>query len=244
MEQWMTSYYSWTDFFAAAVVLWALYFVLKFLQQRLVKGQLLGGALQAKSEKWLHGIILLYEPFVILILILIFVFIQPVLHSFLLLLLLLAGFARLKDYLSGRLILFNPLVGKGKRLKVGKTEGVVAKISGIGLYLQTNEGLHFVNYSQLLTKGYAIVSGKEIGGYYQLVITTPEDNEVQQSIRDLKNRLLTTPYLNKDYEPELTAADEAEDQINARISVREEKHLNELLLLLKEWGYAIRISQK
>ena len=63
------------------------------------------------------------------------------------------AFSRIRDYLSGRIILFNPLIGVGKRMRTDKSTGVISKISRIGLYLQTGEGLHFVNYTTLLTEG-------------------------------------------------------------------------------------------
>ncbi len=243
MDNWLIAYFTWTDFLLATLLLWGLYLLLHFVQRRIAKTSLLG-KWQEPVQYFVYAFLLLYEPFVVLVLTLIFLFIQPALHSVIVILLLLAGFNRIKDYLSGRIILFTPLIAVGKRLRVGKTEGVIAKIGRIGLYLQTGEGLHFINYSRLMTQGYAVVSGREIGGHYQLLLTAPEDETEILRLSFLQDKFLTTPYLDKNYKPELSLTDDQPGHIHARISVREEQHLNELLALLKEWGYSASIAHK
>ena len=241
MDLLLLRHYSWLDLLLAAVLLYAGYLLLLFLRGRLERSKRATGA-----RATIYGIVapflLLYEPITVLLLATMFIFINPLLHGTLLLLVVALGFTRLRDYFSGRIVLFNPLVAKGKRLKVDRFNGVVNRISRVGLYLQTGEGLHFVNYTTLLTQGYSVVTGKDIGGFYQLRIHPTEQRD--DGLQELADRFLTTPYLDRTFRPELSYASDAEARIRARVSVREEQHLNELLDLLTEWGFPATIAKR
>ena len=241
MDQLLTAYFSWTDLLLAALLLYGIYAVLLLLRDRLERTKRVEG-FRAATYGIVAPFLLLYQPLTVLVLALIFVFINPVLHGAVLLLLIAAGFSRIRDYLSGRIILFNPLIAVGKRMRTDKSTGVISKISRIGLYLQTGEGLHFVNYSTLLTQGYSLITGKDIGGYYQLHITPPEG--AKEPLQVLADRLTTTPYLDRSFRPELAYGGREQQRIDARVSVREELHLTELLALLNEWGYPATIAKR
>ncbi len=240
MDLLLQHYYTWMDFLLAALLLYGVYALLYMVKERLQKTKRVEG-FRAGVYTLIAPFLLLYQPLTILVLAMIFLFINPLIHGTLLLVLAVAGFSRIRDYLSGRIILFNPLIAVGKRMRTDKSTGVISRISRIGLYLQTGEGLHFVNYSTLLTEGYSLITGKDIGGYYQLRLTTPpEQNDALRSLADL---LTTTPYLDRGFKPELSYAEKPE-KILARLSVREEKHLTELLALLKEWGFPATIAKR
>ena len=241
MSSLLYSYFSWTDLLLAALLLYAIYALLYLLKGRLERTKRVEG-FRAGAYRVVAPLLLLYQPITVLVLAMIFVFINPVLHGTILLLVVAAGFSRIRDYLSGRIILFNPLVTVGKRMRTEKSKGVISRISLIGLYLQTGEGLHFINYTTLLTEGYSLITGKDIGGYYQLHLTPPADAE--EPLQSLADRLTTTPYLDRSFRPELTYAGREQQRINARLSVREEKHLTELLSLLSEWGYPATIAKR
>ncbi len=241
MNDLFRAYYSWTDLLLAAVLLYGVYAVLVLLRERLQRTKRVEG-FRAGAYNIVAPFLLLYQPLTVLVLALIFVFINPVLHGTVLLLLIAAGFSRIRDYLSGRIILFNPLITVGKRMRTEKHKGVISRVSRIGLYLQTGEGLHFVNYTTLLTQGYSLITGKDIGGYYQLQLTAPA--EVEYPLQDLADRFTTTPYLDRSFKPELAYGGREQQRIDARLSVREEKHLTELLALLNEWGYPATIAKR
>lgn len=242
MELFLQSYYSWFDLLVVALLLYGIYALLLLVRERLERTKRMEG-FRAATYGIVAPFLLLYEPITVLVLALIFVFINPVLHGTILLLLIVAGFTRIRDYLSGRIVLFNPLISVGKRMKADKFTGVISRISRIGLYLQTGEGLHFVNYTTLLTHGYSLITGKDIGGYYQLHINATGDDK-EDTLRLLADRLTTTPYLDRSFRPELTFAGREEQRIQARVSVREEQHLKELLALLTEWGYPATIAKR
>lgn len=241
MSPLLYSYFSWTDLLLAALLLYAIYALLYLVKGRLERTKRVEG-FRAGAYRVVAPLLLLYQPITVLVLAMIFIFINPVLHGTILLLVVAAGFSRIRDYLSGRIILFNPLVTVGKRMRTEKSKGVISRISLIGLYLQTGEGLHFINYTTLLTEGYSLVTGKDIGGYYQLHLTPPAGAEAP--LQTLADRLTTTPYLDRSFRPELAYAGREQQRINARLSVREEKHLTELLSLLDEWGYPATLAKR
>ncbi|THH41835.1 hypothetical protein [Neolewinella litorea] len=232
---------TWVDLILAAVILYGTYALLSLLRDRLQRTRRTQGV-RAGAHNVIAAFLLYYEPITLLVMATLFVFVNPLLHGVILALLILAGFARLRDYLSGRIILGTPLIGVGKRMKTDRFTGVISRINRIGLYLQTGEGLHFVNYTTLLTEGYSLVTGKDIGGYYQLNLVAAKD--ARDPLTDLLDRLTSTPYLDRSFRPELSYAEYGTRDIQVRLSVREEKHLSELLSLLQEWGYPATIAQR
>ncbi|MBB4080690.1 hypothetical protein GGR28_003325 [Lewinella aquimaris] len=234
-------HFGWTDLLFAVLLLYGSYALLLMVRDRLQKTKRAEG-FRAGAYRIIAPFLLLYEPLTALVLTVIFVFIDPLLHGLLLLIVVVAGFSRLRDYLSGRIVLFNPLIGVGKRMRTDRHKGVISRIGRIGLYLQTGEGLHFINYTTLLTEGFSLITGKDIGGYYQLEMPHPEG--ISHPLRHLADQLTTTPYLDRSFKPDLAFAGKDQQRIHARLSVREEKHLSELLTLFNEWGYPATIAKR
>lgn len=238
----MQPYFTWTNLVVVALLLWGGYLLLSYLKRSL-QGSGFMGRYQRPAMALLAGFLLLYEPITVLTLAMIFLLINPFTNGILLLVVILAGFTRIRDYVSGRIIQASSLLVEGKRMKTTKSTGVISRISRMGIYLQTGEGLHFVNYSHLLTEGYSLATGKEIGGYYQLHIR-PREPEPFRPLAFLENKFVSTPYLDRTFKPELTLDEKNDGEILARIAVREDQHLRELLDLMTEWGYPATVTRK
>lgn len=245
MEDLLDPYFTWTNLLVAALLLWGIYWLLVMLQRRLASGVFFG-RYQGRITAFVRTFLLLYEPITVLVLLLVFFFINPLMHGIFLVLLILAGFGRLRDYLSGRILLATSLVEEGRRMKTEKGTGVISRIGRVGLYLQTGEKLSFVNYSNLVTEGYSLTTSDEVGGYYQLNLTHPESTTTDEALRFLADKFLLTPYLTPDFRPELIVNDRDGDQrrINARVAIREERQLRELIDLIEEWNYQVRVARK
>ncbi len=239
----MQPYFTWFNLFLTALLLWGVYWVLVLVRRRMRSGVLFG-RYQQPIVNGISTFLLLYEPITILVLTVEFFFINPFMHGIVLALLTMAGFNRIRDYLSGRIILATSLVGEGKRMKTPQGSGMISRIGRIGLYLQTGDSLQFVNYSKLVTGGYSLSTGQEVGGYYQLNVKVNEDDKPEDRLRWLSDKFLNAPYLDRTFKPELTFAEGRKDKINARVSVREEQHLRELLELMEEWGYPATLAKK
>ena len=111
--------------------------------------------------------------------------------------------------------------------------GIISDMGLLGLYMQTREGRHFVSYAQLLTQGYTIVSGTEVGGFYQLRIENPEKENLINNSIELMDMLTTLPYLDWNFKPEIS---EESGKYKVKLLVREELHLKELITLIQERG--------
>lgn len=242
MEALMQPYFNWTNLIVVALLLWGGYLLLSYLKRSL-QGSTFLGRYQRRTMEVLSVFLLLYEPITVLTLTMIFLFINPFTHGIMILVVILAIFTRIRDYVSGRIIQTSSLLVEGKRMKTAKSTGVISRIGRMGLYLQTGEGLHFVNYSNLLTEGYSLATGKEIGGYYQLHIR-PEVLDEFKPLQFLEDKFVSTPYLDRTFKPELTLNEKNHREILARIAVREDQHLRELLDLLAEWGYPATVARK
>lgn len=240
METLLKPYFTYTNLLVEILILWGVYWLLTLVHKRIRKGVLLG-KYQQRITDLLSAFLLLYEPLTILLITIVFIFINPLMHGIVLLLLTVAGFNRIRDYLSGRIMLSTTLVAEGKRLKSPQATGVISRIGRIGVYLQTGDSLSFVNYSNLLTKGYSLGTGQKVGGYYQLNVTAPE---TPNPLRELAWKLVSAPYLDRGFKPELNYDESSSGLIRARIAVREEEHLRELLVLMGEWGYPATVAGK
>jgi hypothetical protein len=238
MEVLFDKQFNWFDLGVAALFLLLVYFLLQFLQRIIVRAGFLKN-LRFNIQNDIHKLLLFYEPLVFVILIGIFVFINPVLHGTLLLLLVLLAFKQLRNYMSGRVIQINKSLSAGKKIKVNAQQGVISAVGRQGIELQTDEGLHFIPYLHLQEKGYTIISGQEIGGFYQLeIIPQSEKEKSAVHLERLMNLLASTPYLDMQFKPELSVSGET---IQARVLLKEENHLSALLPLIEDWGYQAKV---
>jgi len=235
--------FSWANFLTIAVVLFALYFFLQFIHQILERFNILGN-FQKHLKKWIYHLLLVYEPLVLLILGSVFILVYPLFHGLLIGLLLLVGFPHVKNYMSGRIVQFDNAIGLGKQISTKDLKGMISNVGRLGLKLSTNKGLSFVSYSQLLANGYLLESGEEIGGWYNLKISPTEPKEKVDYGLQLMDLLATTPYLDWTHKPTLLTSNNTPHQIDARILIKEESHLYDLITLIEEWGYTCKIAKK
>ncbi|MEZ4883462.1 MAG: hypothetical protein R3E32_01905 [Chitinophagales bacterium] len=231
------------SFLTIAIVLFALYFLLQFIHQILERLDVFG-SFQKYPKKWIYHLLLVYEPLVVLILVSVFILIYPLFHGLLVGLLLLAGFSHIKNYMSGRIVQFDNAIGVGKKLVTDDLKGIILYLGRLGLKLSTVKGLLFVSYSQLLSKGYLLESGEEIGGLYHLKISPKEPAEKIDYVLQLMDLLATAPYLDWNHKPALLASNETPNQIDAQMIIKEESHVHDLMLLIEEWGFTCKISKK
>ena len=240
MKNFLISYYHWGDLLGMAVLFAIGYFALKIIQLGLNK-YVFGGAWHSILLKIMHIALLIFLPASILILISIFILINPPLHSLLIFLILLLGYSQFKNFVTGRFIKFDQSLTKGKRLCVGNQEGVVYDLEQFGIQLQTKKGKHFVGYSKMFTKGYTILSGGEVGSIIQLSITPTSQDKSQNHLEQLMDILTSTPYIDRIQKPRLSVSKKNPQKIIALISLKEERYTQELNALLDERGYSCKI---
>jgi hypothetical protein len=78
-----------------------------------------------------------------------------------------------------------------------------------------------------------------------LTIGLPPDTKVpQRAWQELQDRLVNVPYLNWWYRPEWAPRPQDPTQFQARIAVHDEQHLQDFVVLLREWGYQANIINR
>lgn len=235
------TYFTWWKFFLSILFFFGLYFFLKFLSQVLNKYNFLG-KFQSDVKRIVTHSLLIYEAIALLILGGAFVLINPISHGILTLLILAAGFSHVRNYFSGRIVQFDQSVEEGKRLKTLDSQGVIFKKGRLGLKLRTQKGVQFINYSSLISEGYILLSGEEVGGFYELVIQPLDLEEKKDYFTFLSDLFTTAPYLDLKHRPQLETINDETKTFLARVEVKEESHLQDLISLIKERNFSCKVN--
>lgn len=235
MLEYLNNQFSLGDFLVIALALLAFYFALHFAN-RLIKSATFLKSWQPKVQQVIYYLLLIYEPLVIIILVSAFILINPLFDGLLIGLLLIAGFSHVRNYTSGWLILADSNIAVGKKIKTGDLQGIISDLGRLGLHLQTRDGIHYISYSKLQKDGYAVIAGEEIGGFYYLKITPTDEQKAGNHLIRIIELLASAPYVDRNHKPELLA-NKIENCLEARVLLKEETHLFELLALIEEWGY-------
>ncbi len=241
MEEILTYRISWWHFLLSTAALLAPYFVLRF-SNRLWPGTARGLGMKGRIKEWLHYLLTLYEPFILLVITGLFVLVNPPLHGAMVLVLFLAGFSHVRNYISGRIVRFDESMNPGVQLQSRDMQGIISRLGNLGLHLKTLDGLYYISYSRLLADGYTLLSGEEMGGFYRLQVKTlQEDENALRTTTQLGDLLATTPYLDWNHPPEWIPVTETGAPLQVRVLLREEQHLVELMQLMNEWGYGCEV---
>jgi len=228
--------FTWFNFFVVAAVLAVSYSLMRIIYSFL-KNWRIGNFWVNILEKGIYSILKIYEIIAVLILCTVFVFINLPLHGLMLFITVLFSFSHIRNYVSGRLALLENELTIGKRLKIGQSKGVIVKRGMMGLQLRTATGLRFVAYTKLFSEGYDLVAVEEIGGFYVFQIQPKKDSPKVNHLEALSDAFLTAPYIDPKRLPVLNYSANNHQEIEARILLREDNHLNELVELIQEWGY-------
>ncbi|MCB0581624.1 MAG: hypothetical protein KDD10_20230 [Phaeodactylibacter sp.] len=231
---------SWLGLLTLGAALLAFYSVLRLAYQ-LVLGTSVSSRLLRGAQRLLRGALLLFEPLAIMAWSAFFVFINPGLHALLLGVLVLGGYPHIRNYISGRMIRLGHAIVPGKKLRSSDVQGVVSKLGNLGLYLQADDGRHYLSYARLLSDGYTLLSGEDVSGVYQLIVQPDGDETPDGFAVKLMDILATSPYLDWNHKPEWIADGGLDNQFELRVVLKQEGHLRELRQLLKELGYACRV---
>lgn len=233
-------YFTWWKFFLSILFFLGLYFFLRFISQILDKYIFLG-KFQSDVKRIIKHSMLIYEAIVLLVLGGAFVLINPISHGILTLLIFAAGFSHVRNYFSGRIVQFDRSVEEGKRLKTLDSQGVIFEKGRLGLKLRTQKGVQFINYSSLISDGYTLLSGVEVGVFYELEIQPKDLEEKKDYLTFLRDLFTTAPYLDLKHRPQLETLNDESKTFLAKVEVKEESHLQDLVSLIKERNFSCKV---
>ena len=235
--------FSWLNFLGATIILLLAYLLMELVHELLSR--------QLKKNEWLIGLkkglytlLRVYEIIVFLILGSVFIFINPVLHGAILLAVVLFSFSHIKNYVSGKIASLDDNLSVGKRLDIGTAKGVIVKMGQLGIQLRTSTGIRFVSYANLFSEGYNLVAVEEIGGFYQFELLPKDKKSSSNHIQRLTDEFLMTPYIDPSRQPELIFTDNATQTMEARILIREDSNLDDLIQLINGWGYQCKVKEE
>jgi len=195
-------------------------------------------------ERWIKLFILIFEPVTIGIIASYFVLINPLYHGILMGLILLLGFNHLRNYFNGRIALLTKNIKIGQKLKIDERTGIVVAMDRLSFQLKTSNGIQTLGYSNLFQNGFMLLSGDEVGGYYNLVIDPIAENNSKNIPEKVKDLLATAPYIDHSLPIVLDPISDELSTVRTRIIVKEENHLSHLITLLRENDFDCKIVKK
>lgn len=234
--------YNWTDLILITLALAVGYLLLFFLRKIMVSLNL-KDKLKNVLRVILDRTLILYEPVFILIVISILVMIKPAFHGLIIGLVAVFTYNHIRNYVHGRFIMSDRSLKSGRRIKIGNQEGIITDIGRLGLTLRSDEGLHYLPYHILYSKGYVLSSGEKIGGYYHLYVRPDQTREELPSLEHLKDIIIASPYIDTDHTPEIGQNISSDGGINVKLLVKEEDHIQDLIDMLAEQGFTSTISK-
>ena len=101
-----------------------------------------------------------------------------------------------------------------------------------------------MSYTKLFSEGYNLVAVEEIGGFYQFELLPDNKNSSSNHIQRLSDEFLMTPYIDPSRQPELIFTDNETQTMEARILIREDSNLDDLIQLINEWGYQCTVKEE
>lgn len=230
---------SWMKWIIISVIVLLAYLFIRLLHDAAAKMSLLGG-----WKKVLHDIIyiiyVIAEPLGIFIVLINFVLIHPVLHGLLVLLILILGFAVIKSYFLGKMMMLYNTCYAGQKIKFNDSEGFIKEIGRTSLTLQTKQGAQHISYTQIFNKGFTQLEGKDIGGLQSVYIDASDVEH--NNIQNIKDLLWESPYLDWSFDPEVSLTSK-ENQFIVKVLLSERGHLDDLINLISEWGYKCHLKK-
>ena len=240
---WQVHYdYSWSGLLGIGLRLALVYLVIS-LAVRWLERQGTHQPWQDYTERFLKYALLLFEPVALLLLSCYFILIQPFYHGLMCALALFAGLKQLRNYWSGRILQFDPSLRVGTRLSHHEQSGLITYIGRLGIRLQTDKGLLFLNYEDLLQDGYILLTGEESGSFFRLKVKADPGAEQEITQHQLEELLLVIPYLNWQHQPQIETNTGEVEEWTVSLALHEERHLNDLIERLAEQDFLARITK-
>jgi len=227
---------NWSNWFFALALLVIIYLLLN-LASSLLKTYL-NNDFGKTIGKILDTVLVLYEPLSVIILLVAFILINPYFHGLMAGILILLAFYPIRNYLSGRILRLTSTLDKGQRIKVQNSEGVIQELGRLRLNLQTSEGTKYVNFNTLLSEGFTTMKGVKVGGFHQIELKNNNETPISTN---LAYKLFNCPYLDWSFKPEISKLNEDNSHYDIRVLVKEDKHLNQFMDLVREWGYEVEL---
>lgn len=240
MTDLLKPHFSWLFFLGTLVFLLLFYGLLLFLQRQIHQLPI-APKFKDRLSNTLRSFLLLYDLIFVVIAASVFILLNPIWHGLVILFLVSITFPLMRNYMIGRFLCFDPEFQQGKRITVGKDTGVINKMNRLGIYMITNNGMKYINYMILQERGFSLLTDSLMQEYCDLNISAREEDRSNLSAEMLLYKLMGVPYLDSEYRPTLIA-NNADIEFQIRVLIRKGNHRQELISLIKDWGYDCQLS--
>lgn len=240
MPNLLKPHFTWTFFLGTVVFLLLFYGILLFLERQ---AHQLPVTLKFKERLFnkLRSLLILYDLIFVVITTSIFMLLNPIWHGIIVLFLISITFPLMRNYMIGRFLCFDPEFQQGKRITVDQDTGVINKMNRLGIYVITNNGMKYINYMILQERGFSLLTDSLMQEYCDLNITANDRDHSNLSAEMLLYKLMGVPYLDSEYRPTLIT-NNANTEFQIRVLIRKGDHQQELINLIKDWGYDCQLS--
>jgi hypothetical protein len=240
MTDLLKPHFSWLFFLGTVVFLLLFYSLLLFFQRQIHQLPVTLKFKDRLTNKF-RSLLLLYDFIFVVITVSVFVLLNPIWHGIIVLFLIAITFPLIRNYMTGRFLSFDPEFHQGKRITVGKDTGVINKMNRLGIYVITNGGVKYINYMILQEKGFSLLTDSLMQEYCDLNISANNQDSSNLSAEMLLYKLMGVPYLDSQYRPTLIT-NNGDTQFQIRVLIRKGNHRQELINLIKDWGYDCQLS--
>ena len=234
--------YSWIHMLYVILLLAAIWTILYFLNKT-VAHLSIDRTYVSSLKRILFLIQVYFEPLAVVLVLSMFVVIRPVLHGIFIVILAVGSYQHFRNYLNGKILQGRRTLRPGLLIRTDQKEGIITDLTKLGLSVKSDDGLHFIPYHMMLSKGYTLAAGDQIGGYYKLEIYSESKESESNVFVQLSNLILSSPYLDGDYRPEIERSLRLSDVYEVKLLVKEESHIKDLISVLEENGFKADLSK-
>lgn len=161
------------------------------------------------------------------------IFLNLIFHSAVSIVLIAVFFTTIRNYMNGRVVLFRSLIKTGEEILYQKKKGKIIKRDRLGITIITNYDRFYVNYSNLLIKGFSLTERTNSVKFSFLKFEINEKVNLSKLKQKIFDILINLPYLDHSFTPELLVYPQ-QTYITAKFLLHESSDINAVIKLLKE----------
>jgi len=227
----------WFTFFIVSILLIVLQQIATY-GVRYLRNLMIFGRIRIPVSDFAKKGLVISEPIIFFCILGMFIYINPIINGLGVLLLSAITFLQIRDYLSGRIILYSSTIMNDKKISIGNYSGSVVKIGKMGMHISTPEGILYLNHYRIITEGFILSAGEELGEYCHLLLTSKSaETKTQDVIRKLNEMLVTLPFINWKYKPKISGSSQNPGEIEVRMLLHEKVATDEVIRFFVETGY-------
>lgn len=193
-----------------------------------------------KIELFLNRLKIIIEPIIIIYLTGAFISINIIYHGLILLVLIIIFFPNLRDYFTGRIMLFNNNLRINKKIKINDEYGIILKEGKFGIQIRTEQGQTYIGFSKLFNDGYTLRNDNEGSELCFIKISSEKNINLDNLKQSILEFFTTIPYIERSYKP-LIKSSEKDNSVKIKVLLKKNISVDYLLKLLAENNFICEI---